>query len=786
MNIIKGVFMDKLQKSKVALLCGLSLFSLGVNAKPIKESLADAGVINEERILYWLEKRGVIAADSSEADKQTALTEYLSKAVSVDNKKLPEMVLKAEKKRLQKSSQNKLQLNRVGSRSSAATTETQVKVLGILVDFPDLPYNNNQLSRADTQMFYRSYPADHYRNLLFSETGFTGPNGQNLLSAQQYFWRASGETFRFTGDVKGWYTASQNAEYYGSNDPDEDDNDKAVDELVKEAVAAAVAEMSVSELQSYDIEDPYDIDNDGNLQEPDGIIDHIMLFHSSIGEEAGGGVLGDDAIWSHRFFVEPDDAGYLIPGTSMRAFGYTVQPIDAAAGVCVHEFGHDLGLPDEYDIATRDGKGSPVGSWSIMSGGSWVGSIRGAEPTGFSPYARSFLQRNYGGNWVREQEVTLDSVQNNPTDFEINSAVNNEQVNQISIPLPIEPVPFKQPFSGSYQYYSGKGDLISNSLSFTVSLPNSSNLQLSMKAHWDIEDNYDYVQVAVNGVAIAGNHTRRNNFINNARHIITGVSSDITSSTGDDSWVDLEFNLAAYAGQNVDVSLNYVTDQAVGSYGFVADDIKVVDNNQPIFESGAEQANELNLNGFGRVDHTLPGEPSRYIVQLRNHQGLDSGLRGEGYEPGILVWLENLNESDNNVSEHAGRGLIGVVDADQNLIGDLDTSIQIRDAAFSLFEQTSYFAGVDDHLLNNSRFDDSNDYSSVGQRESGLMLRELGVSIEVISQAQDSSTARIRINQNIPEDAVEPETDSDGGSGGSLSFLGLFALSLLGLRRKFS
>ncbi len=37
-----------------------------------------------------------------------------------------------------------------------------------------------------------------------------------------------------------------------------------------------------------------------------------------------------------------------------------------------HEYGHDLGLPDEYDTK-YSGQGEPVESWSIMSGGSWAG-----------------------------------------------------------------------------------------------------------------------------------------------------------------------------------------------------------------------------------------------------------------------------------------------------------------------------------------------------------------------------------------------------------------------------
>ncbi|MBB1383647.1 immune inhibitor A, partial [Shewanella sp. SR41-2] len=354
-------------------------------------------------------------------------------------------------------------------------------------DFPDLPHDANQLNVGDTDMYYSSYPTSHYQQLLFSETGFTGPSNQTLQSAHQYFQAVSGNSFYFTGQVQDWVTADNNAAYYGGNDSD--DNDKAVPELVKEAVTKAVSGMSDTELESYDIEDPFDIDGDGNYDEADGIIDHVMLFHSSIGEEAGGGVLGEDAIWSHRFYVDSNTNGYVIPGRALKIFGYTVQPIDAAAGVCTHEFGHDLGLPDEYDT-TNSGDGSPVGSWSLMSGGSWTGSIAGAQPSGFSPYAKSFLQQKYKGKWVNEQHISLADLTSSGTAVQLNHAVNTDAVNQLSIALPAEAVAFKAPLTGQYQYYSGQGNMINNAMSFDVTLPLDTPLALSFQAHWDIEDDY--------------------------------------------------------------------------------------------------------------------------------------------------------------------------------------------------------------------------------------------------------------------------------------------------------
>ncbi|MFB8736252.1 immune inhibitor A domain-containing protein [Bacillus sp. SL00103] len=81
-----------------------------------------------------------------------------------------------------------------------------------------------------------------------------------------------------------------------------------------------------------------------------------------------------------------------------------MEPEDGAAGVFTHEFGHDLGLPDEYDTQYTGG-GEPVSYWSIMSSGSWAGKVPGTEPTGFSPYAKEMLQNLHGGNWLTGQTI---------------------------------------------------------------------------------------------------------------------------------------------------------------------------------------------------------------------------------------------------------------------------------------------------------------------------------------------------------------------------------------------
>lgn len=188
--------------------------------------------------------------------------------------------------------------------------------------------------------------------------------------------------------------ASQPAAFYGNNI----DGDARA--LVREALTAAAADTTV-DLSQFDIEDRYDLDGDGNYWEADGVVDHVMIFHSSVGEEAGGGQVGEDAIWAHRWNL---GNVFPIPGSTsnvpnwggeMAVYDYTIAPIDSAVGVISHEYGHDLGLPDEYDTK-YSGRGEPVSAWSLMSAGSWTGKLGGTEPTGFSAYAKEQLQKSMG------------------------------------------------------------------------------------------------------------------------------------------------------------------------------------------------------------------------------------------------------------------------------------------------------------------------------------------------------------------------------------------------------
>jgi immune inhibitor A len=95
----------------------------------------------------------------------------------------------------------------------------------------------------------------------------------------------------------------------------------------------------------YDVEDQGDADGDGNLFEPDGVIDHFVIIHAGADKADDGGVQGPYAIWSHAGNTDPATGGYAIPGTGVKVNNYIMQAEDAGVGVISHEYGHDRGCP---------------------------------------------------------------------------------------------------------------------------------------------------------------------------------------------------------------------------------------------------------------------------------------------------------------------------------------------------------------------------------------------------------------------------------------------------------
>ncbi|MBH9968205.1 immune inhibitor A [Bacillus enclensis] len=753
----------------------------GQNGSPF-----DMGIANDERLIEMLKKEGKLSKNASPAEAEKALSNFLSKKAEGAKKEsgdLSEAAAKTKAKLQKDMKKNGLKSgkgNKLGQakKNSPDSVEEEAyngemrtdKVLVLLIDYPDKPHNT--MNSDETDMYYGgedAYSRDHYQDMLFGTGGWTGPDGENYVSMKQYYEQQSGGSYSVEGEVAGWYTASQPAAAYGGNYPTEEDSDVNARGLVKEALKAAAADPNVN-IADYDEWDRYDLDGDGDYLEPDGLVDHLMVIHSGVGEEAGGGSLGSDAIWSHRWSLEgPTPIGgteAAVPywGGAMAAFDYTIEPEDGAVGVMAHEFGHDLGLPDEYDTVYSGG-GEAVSYWSIMASGSWAGDIPGAQPTGFSPYAKEMLQNSAvvdsegtQGNWLSGTEISLGNVEEKDYEFLLDEAnTKGENNDVVKINLPQKETVINEPFSGSSEYFSGSADGLDNSLSTTVDLTDASSAQFNFKTWYDIEKDWDYAYVTVNGDPITGNITTDDNpYGSNLGNGITGSSK---------GWVDASFDLSAYAGEEVDVAIEYVTDAAVSNPGLYADDLSVVVDGKEILFDDVEAEPEFQLNGF-ELNDGIKLSDHYYLLEWRSHNGVDNGLanirRGASlmeYNKGLVVWYVDNKYSENWTGVHPGDGFLGVVDADQstNYWSDRavgSTRYQVHDAAFSLNKSEKMFLdysdllGVtmkDNHTARNPLFDDSADYSNKGLVDAGRNVPNYGLKFRVTGESSDGTVGKVLI-----------------------------------------
>ncbi|MED3623199.1 immune inhibitor A [Neobacillus thermocopriae] len=741
----------------------------------------DLNIVDHDRLAKALQKRGVISKNASKKEIQKAVSTYIKKK---ENKKPGKKHLTDEQKKFDKKTKDfitkqkdklakQLQKGHGNYKKGKPNGPVKVnpakqanyngpvrtdKVLVLLVETED--FKHNQVVQEEGYMYADDFSKQHYENLLFGDQEFTLFNGEKIKTFKQFYEEQSGGSYTVDGTVSEWLTIPGSLKDYGDDHPDggHDNLDPlGPRDLVKRALDAAVA--SGIDLSQFDEFDLYDLDGDGNQYEPDGLVDHLMIIHAGTGQEAGGGALGDNAIWSHRWVL---DGVYAVPGSSakvdywggkMGAYDYTIQPEDGAVGVFAHEFGHDLGLPDEYDTI-YSGHGEPIGSWSVMSGGSWNGKIAGTEPTSFSPQNKEYFQKVMGGNWANITEINYEDIDKNGVATVIDQSVTkSKNPGIVKVNLPGKEVKGIQTDFGSQYYYSQKGDDLHTSLvTPEFDLTNATSAKFTYKANFEVEYDYDFVYVHA---IVDGQET-----------LIDTIGDENTAGgmeTTHGKWIDKEYDLSAFAGKKVKLAFDYVTDGGLAPEGFAMDELKLIVDGKEVFSDGAEGTPAVTLDGFIQTNGTFLKD-HYYYLEWRNYAGSDKALafsRGVKYNTGLVVWYADDSYTDNWVGVHPGEGFLGVVDSHpEAIVGKLNgsdsieqsTRYQIADAAFTLDKAPAWTIdsptrGIYEYpgLQGVTLFDDSKSYMNDLIPDAGRKVPKLGLKFRVIGEAKDNSAGAVWI-----------------------------------------
>jgi M6 family metalloprotease-like protein len=250
-------------------------------------------------------------------------------------------------------------INRI-RRGALAPAALSVKAIVILVRFTDNPPG------GPTTRFR----ATVWDSMLFGDryirSGSHPADTTTIRTLKRFYSTVSyGDVDIVTLDLPGtvgWVAAPNNYAYYCAADGIHDNGfgpyPRNVQRLAMDAVIAADPLVDFS---NYAV---------------GGVVQNLFIVHAGAGAEWSG---GPALIWSHAWSIPVTlyADGVLIQdysmepeagGDTMGEAGPAMAPLLPTVGVYAHEFGHILGLPDEYDYGYQS---NGTGRVSLMAGGSW-------------------------------------------------------------------------------------------------------------------------------------------------------------------------------------------------------------------------------------------------------------------------------------------------------------------------------------------------------------------------------------------------------------------------------
>jgi immune inhibitor A len=519
-----------------------------------------------------------------------------------------------------------------------------------------------------------------------------------------------------------------------------------------------------AELASFDVWDRYDHDGDSNFNESDGYIDHFQIVHAGGDQADGDPIYGEDAIWSHRWYANqifngtvgpPQNpiGGWQIGDSGIWIGDYTIQPENGGRSVFYHEYAHDLGLPDDYNILSGGDNNNE--HWTLMAqsrlGARNDGGIgeRGGDLGAWNKLQLGWL--NY--KLVKANKPALAVL--GPAEY------NSNKPQALVVDLGLKDVvhDLGEPAGGALQWYSGTGNNADHTLTRSVTV-GAAPAALEFDARWNIEDcdadpcDYAFVEVSTGG----GAYTAINGSITNPAENegIDGVQ---------ETWEHATFDLSAYAGQTISLRFHYHMDPAAQGNpttemppGIFVDNITVTGG----FSDDAEADAGWTAAGWERVGASFTTQhPHYYIAAHRTYVSYDQYLKTGpyyfgyantrpdfvdhySYQEGLLISYWDTSYGDNDTFAHPGNGRNLYIDSHPEPMTRAQDGaywrarIQVYDAPFG-HDRTDkvqiHHNSVLETITSKSGrplFDDSKQYWYAELPNHGVKVPNLGVKILVL------------------------------------------------------
>ncbi|HEY6204063.1 MAG TPA: choice-of-anchor J domain-containing protein, partial [Candidatus Limnocylindria bacterium] len=168
------------------------------------------------------------------------------------------------------------------------------------------------------------------------------------------------------------------------------------------------------------------------------------------------------------------------------------------------------------------------------------------------------------------------------------------------------------PHSGKAMWWSDRADGLDSTLTRTVDLRGATRPTLSYWTWYEIEKDYDYAYVAVSTDGGARWTTLQAPATTTDDPNGTNLGNGYTDLSGGGRapvWIQQEVDLTPYAGKEIQVRFEYVTDGALNLHGMAIDDIAITG----VLNDDAESDNGWKAEGFVRSTNVVA---QRFLVQV--------------------------------------------------------------------------------------------------------------------------------------------------------------------------
>lgn len=235
----------------------------------------------------------------------------------------------------------------------------------IMVQFSDQQFK----SSTTVAKMNRYYNTEGYAE----ETGCVG-------SVRDYFKSQSHGMFVPTFDVVGIVTLDESYVTYGNDSDPYESIDDNIDQLPRDAVAAAVDQLGV-DFSQYVVPA-------GDTNHKAGVPLVCILYAGKGQATESESDENSQLIWPCEWDCDEDMSGTHFNSWFVGNELYYDGELNGIGTFC-HEFGHALGLPDFYCTNYNYKNDDPFSDWSIMDTGSYVED--GYAPIGYTAYEKSYM-----------------------------------------------------------------------------------------------------------------------------------------------------------------------------------------------------------------------------------------------------------------------------------------------------------------------------------------------------------------------------------------------------------